>query len=189
MTTHANSAPRQNGDSLHPNTSTVDQILSISWDRKLAKDLAAEIEACTGERRDTVEEMRRFLALKGYRELLQRLRSAREGNKDAVRQPILTHELPDVFLGIEFGRARRQRQERDIAWNPEVFCTMPSGLIEDENGVSTGGDFGCDFVEVKLHGLGVAGRQHEGCASSAFGADRTEQIGRLGALIMIGSRT
>ena len=42
---------------------------------------------------------------------------------------------------------------------------MPSGLIEDENGVSTGGDFGCDFVEVKLHGLGVAGRQHEGCAS------------------------
>ena len=46
---------------------------------------------------------------------------------------------------------------------------MPSGLIEDENGVSTGGDFGCDFVEVKLHGLGVAGRQHEGCASSMFG--------------------
>ena len=39
---------------------------------------------------------------------------------------------------------------------------MPSGLIEDENGVSTGGDCGCDFVEVKLHGLGVAGRQHEG---------------------------
>ena len=66
---------------------------------------------------------------------------------------------------------------------------MPSGLIEDENGVSTGGDFGCDFVEVKLHGLGVAGRQHEGCASSTFGADRTEQIGRLSAFIVIGSRT
>ena len=66
---------------------------------------------------------------------------------------------------------------------------MPSGLIEDENGVSTGGDFGCDFVEVELHGLGIAGRQHEGCARSAFGADRTEQIGRLGALIVIGSRT
>ena len=30
---------------------------------------------------------------------------------------------------------------------------MPSGLIEDENGVSTGGDFGCDFVEVKLSNL------------------------------------
>ena len=109
--------------------------------------------------------------------------------KTRFEQPILTHELPDVFLGIEFGRARRQRQERDIAWNPEVFCAVPSGLIEDENGVSTGGDFGCDFVEVKLHGLGVAGRQHEGCARSAFGADRTEQIGRLGALIVIGSRT
>ena len=66
---------------------------------------------------------------------------------------------------------------------------MPSGLIEDENGVSIGSDFGCDFVEVELHGLGIAGRQHEGCASSTFGANRTEQIGRLGALIVIGSRT
>ena len=54
--------------------------------------------------------------------------------------------------------------------------------------MSTGGDFGCDFVEVKLHGLGVAGRQHEGCASSTFGADRTEQIGRLGALVVIGGK-
>ena len=66
---------------------------------------------------------------------------------------------------------------------------MPSGLIEDENGVSTGGDFGCDFVEVKLHGLGVAGRQHEGCASSAFGADFFFFFFQLGALIVIGSRT
>jgi hypothetical protein len=62
---------------------SVDEILSNSWDRKLAKDLAAEIEAGTGEKQDTVEEMRRFLALKGYRELLQRLRSAREGRSSA----------------------------------------------------------------------------------------------------------
>jgi len=64
---------------------------------------------------------------------------------------------------------------------------MPSGLIEDENGMSVGGDLGCDLVEMKLHGFGVAGRQHEGGASSTLGADRAEQIGRLGALIVAGS--
>ena len=32
-------------------------------------------------------------------------------------------------------------------------------------------------------------RQHEGGAGPAFGADRTEQIGRLGALIVSGART
>ena len=53
--------------------------------------------------------------------------------------------------------------------------------------MSTGSDSGCDFVEMKLHGFAVACRQYEGGAGSAFGADRTEQIGRLGALIMSGS--
>src|SRR5262245_7804331 len=48
-------------------------------------------------------------------------------------------------------------------------------------------DFGCDLVEVKLHSFGVAGRQHEGSAGSAFGADRTEQVGRLGPLIVGGT--
>jgi len=65
-----------------PNYS-VDELLSNSWGRKLAKDLAGEIEACTGDKQDTVMEMRRFLALKGYRELLQRLRTAREGKSSA----------------------------------------------------------------------------------------------------------
>ena len=65
---------------------------------------------------------------------------------------------------------------------------MPPGLIEDEDGVRAGRNLGCDLVEMKLHGLGVAGRQHEGGAGSAFGAYRTEQIGRLGALIVDGPR-
>ena len=61
---------------------------------------------------------------------------------------------------------------------------MPPGLIEEDNSVSARSDFGCDLIEVKLHSFGVAGRQHEGSAGSAFGADRTEQVGRLGPLIM-----
>jgi hypothetical protein len=66
---------------------------------------------------------------------------------------------------------------------------VPSGLIEDENGVSAGRNFRRDLVEMKLHGFGVAGRQHESGADPAFGAHRTEQIGRLGALIVDGAGT
>ena len=47
----------------------------------------------------------------------------------------------------------------------------------------TWGNFGCDFVEMELHGFAIAGRQNEGGAGPAFGAHSTEQIGRLGALI------
>ena len=35
-----------------------------------------------------------------------------EGFEDAIGQPVLSHELPDVFLGVELRRTRRQRQER-----------------------------------------------------------------------------
>ena len=41
------------------------------------------------------------------------------------------------------------------------FAPCHPGLIEDENGVSTWGDFGCDFVEVKLHGRSSNGCQSE----------------------------
>src|SRR3977135_910753 len=39
---------------------------------------------------------------------------------------------------------------------------------------------------MKLHGFGVAGREHESGAGSMFGADRAEQVGRLGTLIVSG---
>ena len=37
------------------------------------------------------------------------------------------------LLRVEFGRTRRQRQERDVSRNLEGFRAMPAGLIEDEN--------------------------------------------------------
>ena len=66
---------------------------------------------------------------------------------------------------------------------------MPAGLIQEENGVGARSDPGGDFVEMKLHGFGVAGRQHEGGAGAAFRAYRTEQVGGLGPLIVSGPRT
>ena len=73
--------------------------------------------------------------------------------------------------------------------NLEAFGAMPAGLIENDDRMGTGGYSCGDLIEVKLHGFGVAERQNQGSAGSVFGADRTEQIGRLGSLIMRGSGT
>ncbi len=73
--------------------------------------------------------------------------------------------------------------------NPEVFGAVPAGLIEDQDGVRAGGYSCSDLVEMKLHGFGVAERENESGASSAFRANRAEQIGRLRALIMRGAGT
>src|SRR5258708_39910066 len=42
-----------------------------------------------------------------------------EGFENSVRQPVLPHELPDIFLAVEFGCAWRELQERDVVWNLE----------------------------------------------------------------------
>ena len=63
---------------------------------------------------------------------------------------------------------------------------VPSGLIEDEHGVGSQRYLGRDFVEMPLHGLGVAARQDEGGADAAFGTDGAKDIGRLGALVLGG---
>jgi Tetracyclin repressor-like, C-terminal domain len=57
------------------------------WDQLIAADLSAEIEALLSEKIDTIPEMRRFLAIKGYRELYQRLTTATDGKsgEEALR--------------------------------------------------------------------------------------------------------
>src|SRR5262249_55755435 len=52
---------------------------------------------------------------------------------------------------------------------------MPSGLIKEDNGVRSGGDFDCDLVEMELHGSAVASRQHEGGAASRSGPPKTDK--------------
>ena len=68
---------------------SVEDILNqpARWDQLIAADLAGEIQAMLAEKVDTIPEMRRFLAIKGYRELHQRLEAAAEGKagEEAVR--------------------------------------------------------------------------------------------------------
>jgi len=62
-------------------------------------------------------------------------------------------------------------------------------VIKNDDGLRAQGDFRGNLIEMKLHGFGVACRQHQRGAGATRGADRTEHIGRLGALIVDRSRT
>jgi len=101
-----------------------------------------------------------------------------------VREPVVSHELLDVLDRVELGRAGRQRQDGDVLRHDEGAGEMPAGPVEDENGVGVGGDGGADLVEVRLHGGGVAER-HDDAGTLALGrADRAEDIGPGGALVV-----
>src|SRR5215213_9808306 len=57
----------------------LEELLSNSWDRKIADDIADELGSSSGEQRRNVPEMRRFLVVKGCRELLLMAQAARQG--------------------------------------------------------------------------------------------------------------
>ena len=65
---------------------------------------------------------------------------------------------------------------------------MPAGLIEDKIAWAPAVLLQRSHRD-EADSFGVAEGQNEGSTGSVFGANRTEQIGRLGALIMSGSGT
>ena len=60
---------------------------------------------------------------------------------------------------------------------------MPSGLIDEKDGVGSWCDCLGDFREVQVHRLGIAGGQDQSHALALFRADGAEDIGRCGPLI------
>jgi hypothetical protein len=60
---------------------------------------------------------------------------------------------------------------------------MPSGLIDEKDGVGSWCDRLGDFHEMQVHRFGVAGGQDQSRALALFRADGTEDIGRCGSLI------
>lgn len=104
--------------------------------------------------------------------------------EDAVGEPVVAHELPNVLGGVQFGSLGRQGQDGDVVGQKELLGGVPAGLVEDENGMCAGIDRGADLCEVDVHRFGIAPR-HDQADGLAFGrADRPEQIGPFGALIV-----
>ena len=98
--------------------------------------------------------------------------------EDAVRQPVLTHELPDVFLAVELGACRGDNGRSEMLLGTRrSFCALSVALIEVRIVWPPGGDLGGDLVEMKLQ---AARGRHRLRVLRAY---RAEQIGRLGALI------
>ena len=60
---------------------------------------------------------------------------------------------------------------------------MPSGLIDEEDGVGPWRDCLGDFGQMQVHRFGVAGREDQSRALSLLRADGSEDVGRGGALI------
>ena len=104
------------------------------------------------------------------------------GVEDPVREPILAHELPDVLHRVQLGRARRQLQ--GVVGDDEPAGDVLAGLVEDDYGVRTGRNCRADLGEVGLHRLGVGERHDEGRAIAESRADRAEDAGPFGALVM-----
>lgn len=73
----------------------VAHMFSTPWERKLANDLLSDLERYSGEKRSSIEQMRRLLAVKGYRDLLSRLQAACENKRsfDALRAAAHTMRL------------------------------------------------------------------------------------------------
>jgi len=52
------------------------------------------------------------------------------GLEDAVREPIVTHKLPNVLDRVEFRGSRRQRENGDVVWDDEARRHVPASLID-----------------------------------------------------------
>ena len=97
--------------------------------------------------------------------------------EDAVGEPVLAHELPDVLDGIEFGRPGRERQEGDIAGHFEGQGGMPSGPVEHDEGMGAGFDGAADFGEMSIQRFRVDVGHDEAGGLALVRADGPEDIG------------
>lgn len=111
------------------------------------------------------------------------------GLEDAVGEPVAAHELPDILDRIELRAFGRQRHDADIIRQDEFVGDVPAGLIHEQDGMGPGRNGLGDFSEMQVHGIGVAERQDEPCTLAVRGADRAEDIGRGGPLVMRRRRT
>jgi len=70
-----------------------------------------------------------------------------------VGEPIIPHELPDVFDGIEFRAFGWQRNDADIRGYDECGGHMPPGLIHEHDGMATKRHSSSYFSKMQVYPL------------------------------------
>jgi len=73
------------------------------------------------------------------------------GFEDAVRQPVVTHELPYILDRAQLGAAWRQRHKGDVVGHDQFSRTMPSRLIKQQDSVCARRDVEGDFFQMHRH--------------------------------------
>src|ERR1700674_5201725 len=106
------------------------------------------------------------------------------GAEDAVGEPVVAYDLPDVFDRVEFGRFCRQRHQGDVVGDIELVGEVPAGLIEQQDGMGARRHGTGDFCQMQRHRGGIAARQDKAGGASLGRADGAEDVGRAGALIV-----
>ena len=106
------------------------------------------------------------------------------GLEDAVGEVGLPEVLPEVFDRVQLGGAGWQEEQGDVLGDLELGRHVPSGAVEQENGVGTGRDISADLPEMGLHGLCVGPGQDERGTGAARGADGAEEVEALIALVL-----
>src|SRR5689334_17433428 len=99
------------------------------------------------------------------------------GEEDAVRQPVASHVLPDVFERIELGALRRYRHYGYVRGDDQSMRQVPSRLIDEKHGMSAWADGLGDFRQVQVHRRCVAAGQDERGSFAEGRTDGTENVG------------
>ena len=106
------------------------------------------------------------------------------GFEDAVRQPVVAPELPDVLDRVALGAFRRERQQGDVGRDDQPCREMPACLVKDQLSMGAGRHGGGYFGEVQRHPFGVAAGQDERCTLALGRTDRTVEGHRCCALVL-----
>src|SRR3954465_5190031 len=95
-----------------------------------------------------------------------------------------TYGLPHVLNRVEFRRSGRERQERDVGGHRQLGRDMPAGLVQQQHRMCTGRDRLADLLQLSRYGLRVAGGQNETRPRALGWADRPEEVGPGGPLVV-----
>ena len=106
------------------------------------------------------------------------------GSEDAVGEPVVADELPDILDRVELGTLWRERDDGDVGRDDEIPGQVPGGLIEEKHGVRARRDGGGDLGQVQVHGGGVAEGQDEASALALLRADGAKDVGRDRSLVV-----
>ena len=103
--------------------------------------------------------------------------------EDAVGEPVIAHELPDILDRVEFGTFGRQRDDTDIVGYIEFAGHVPASLIHQHDGMGTGCDGERYLGQMQRHGLGIAKRHDQASPFAKLGADCAKDIDRFRPLV------